>query len=288
MRSTANPRMNRDASGSTADSGRYATRRRAVGAVESVLFRAYVLQAKHPVDRSRHKVTIPECTFAPWLVDAEFKSAYKRVSSHTLVPVYKLYSLWSCVRQTASVDGDILEVGVWRGGSGALLALAARSASGHPRATYLCDTFEGMPTTDRGKDNYYRGGELSDTSVDVVEGLLARCGITTATTVKGYFPPPPGAAYDDLRLSFAHIDVDIYPSARDAIRWIWDRLSPGGMVVFDDYGYSATEGVTRCVHEFMADRDDARFVYSGFGQGILVKTPNPSQRPGLGSPESVL
>jgi hypothetical protein len=129
--STSGPRPNR-----CQPTFRYSSRRRAVGLVEATLFRLYVLQAKHPVDKSRHKVTIPECTYAPWLVDTDFRRVYDAVSAHTLVPVYKLYSLWSCAKQTAHLEGDMLEVGVWRGGSGALLALAAKADDGDKRTTY--------------------------------------------------------------------------------------------------------------------------------------------------------
>ena len=49
-------------------------------------------------------------------------------------------------------------------------------------------------------------------------------------------------AVADRRFRLAHIDVDVYQSAADVLDWVWPRLSPGGVVVFDDYGFPATPG----------------------------------------------
>jgi len=72
--------------------------------------------------------------------------------------------------QVLHLPGDILEVGVWRGGTGVLLAARSQSA-GSAKAVYLCDTFAGVVKASE-LDGAYRGGEHSDTSPDVVRRLI--------------------------------------------------------------------------------------------------------------------
>ena len=67
----------------------------------------------------------PDASYAPWLSDAEFLNVYERIRSFTLVDIYRCYELWTLARQCNGVEGAILEVGVWRGGTGCLLAKAA-------------------------------------------------------------------------------------------------------------------------------------------------------------------
>ena len=48
----------------------------------------------------------------------------KQIKQNTLVDVYRCYELWSLAVRCAELPGDTLEVGTWRGGTGALLAAA--------------------------------------------------------------------------------------------------------------------------------------------------------------------
>jgi len=249
---------------------RYQIMRSMTDALQRALFFAYRKQAKHSVDPARHSVTVSECTYSPWNLDEEFLRAYRGVADYTLVDKRKLFGLWEYSRQVRNLDGDYLEVGVWRGGTGCLLAQSIKF-QGSNRRIFLCDTFEGMPATDVARDNFYKGGELADTSVDLVRDLASRLGLSNVVLCKGYFPQDTSAQVDSNRFALVHIDVDIYPSARDTVEWIWDKLLPGGVIVFDDYGYSATEGVTRYVDEHFRNRTDAFFVFNLVGHGIVIK-----------------
>ncbi len=60
----------------------------------------------------------PIATYAPWNVDSAFLAAHKAIARNTLVDIYRCYELWTLVGQTAKLTGSLLEVGVWRGGSG--------------------------------------------------------------------------------------------------------------------------------------------------------------------------
>ena len=181
----------------------------------------------------------------------------------------KLFELWSLIRQVSHLEGDCIEVGVWRGGSGCLMAHTLQS-SGDDAQVYLCDTFEGMVKTSD-NDPHYKGGELSDTSEDIVRKLATKMGLKNVHILKGIFPEDTGDQVEGRKFKIVHVDVDVYDSARDVVNHVWDRLVPGGLIVFDDYGYAATEGVTKFVDEYVKDRKDCLFIYNSVGHGIIVK-----------------
>jgi O-methyltransferase len=210
----------------------------------------------------------PLATYAPWRADLDFQATLEGVRGYTLVDEYRLFELWSLARAGFDLEGDILEVGVWRGGSGALLACAAQSASPGTRV-FLCDTFRGLVKVSS-RDSTYRDGEYAAARADV-NSLLESLGLEDVTVLEGVFPDETAASLGNLRLRLCHVDVDVYESARDVLHWVWPRLVPGGVVVFDDYGFHGCDGVTRLVEE-VAGAPDRVFVHNLNGHGLLIKT----------------
>jgi len=215
-----------------------------------------------------HTRVLPYSSYSPWINDREFQAAYEMVKTHTLVDIYRLYELWSLARQLDDLSGDFLEVGVWRGGSGCLLALAGKN---HSRRTFLADTFAGVVKTGA-RDTAYVGGEHADTGEEVVHELLRRCGVEAQVEVlKGIFPEQNAERLGQRKLALVHIDVDAYESAKDVLNWSLPRLQRGGVVVFDDYGFFGCEGVTRLVNEFVAEQRGFRFLHNLNGHAVLIK-----------------
>src|SRR5262249_13055074 len=89
------------------------------GALRHVGFQ--LVRLPHP-GTSEYQTTSPLATYAPWNLDVEFLSTYDSVKRHTLVDLYRCWELWTLAAQSAKRPGAILEIGVWRGGTGALLA----------------------------------------------------------------------------------------------------------------------------------------------------------------------
>jgi O-methyltransferase len=134
---------------------------------------------------------------------------------------------------------------------------------------FLCDTWQGVVKTGP-IDMYYRDGKHNDTSRAIVEALIRKLGLTNVELLQGIFPDDTGAEVADQKFRLCHIDVDVYQSASDVFDWAWPRLSPGGVVVFDDYGCPACPGVTRFVDE-QRGRDDRLLMHNLNGHGIVVK-----------------
>jgi O-methyltransferase len=205
----------------------------------------------------------PHSHYLPWLDDPEFQETMAAIAGHTLVDPLRCYELWQLVHQAAQLPGEILEVGVWRGGTGAILCRRAP----HKRV-YLADTFLGVVKAGE-NDRDYRSGEHADTSLETVQGLLGSLNAANGRPLVGIFP-------DDFDVKpeaycFVHIDVDVYDSAAGVMAEVWPKLSRGGIVVFDDFGFETTGGVTKLVNE-MTGSPDRVVIYNLNGHAVVVKT----------------
>lgn len=207
--------------------------------------------------------------YRPWEADADFYEAWRLVRNNTLVDAARLWELWELVEQISHVPGAILEVGVWRGGSSALMGLRARQL-GATKTLYVADTFSGVVKAGD-DDAYYRGGEHGDTSLDIISSFFHDLALQNYQLLEGVFPEETAHRVRDEQVALCHIDVDVYRSAADVFAWVWPRLPRGGVCVFDDYGFLGCEGVTRFVHEIRAQRDLVA-VTNLNGHAVVVKT----------------
>lgn len=128
--------------------------------------------------------------------------------------------------------GAVVEVGVYKGGSAFCLAQLGRPL-------FLYDTFEGLPY--QGPKDGNPAGRFADTSVEEVRALVPE-----ATIVKGLFPD---SLVDMPPVSFVHCDVDQYQSTRAVLEYMPSRMTPGGIILVDDYGVADCEGATQAVQE---------------------------------------
>lgn len=206
--------------------------------------------------------------YAPWATDANFNEVYRLARANTLVDVARCYELWDLLHGLSEVPGAVVEVGVWRGGTGAILARALMRTKPREKV-YLCDTFAGVVKAGS-RDKIYRGGEHADTSVEDVEELLKKLRLTNAVLLKGMFPEETASQIPAGPIALCHIDVDVYQSAKDTVSWVTERLSPGGALVFDDYGFPSCVGVTSYVDELKA-KAGWHFIYNLNGHAILIK-----------------
>jgi O-methyltransferase len=216
-----------------------------------------------------HSVVRPVATYSPWRADHEFQAAFELVRPNTLVDVYRCFDLWQLVAEVAKLpSGDIIEIGVWRGGTGCLIAHRAK-LTGIQAKVYLCDTFRGVVKAGS-SDRHYAGGEHADTSEAIVTDLAKRLALDNIKILRGTFPEETGHVVAAESFRLCHIDVDVYESGRDILAWVWPRLVRGGMVVFDDYGCLSTGGITRLVNEERS-KTDRLMLHNLNGHAVFVK-----------------
>ncbi len=225
-----------------------------------------------------HNTIISTATYSPWQVDEGFRAMLGSMAACTLLDDMRLYELWQLSDQVGDLRGDAIEIGCWRGGAGCLVAhRLAQRQPGTPM--FLCDTFAGVVKAGA-RDSVYVGGEHDDADEATVRALAARLGLTNVDVLVGIFPDDTGEAVSDRTFKFAHIDVDVYEGARDSFSWLLPRLVLGGIVVFDDYGSSTTDGIRTVIDE-LHGHPDVALVRNLNGQAVAVRrrltTPGPAE-----------
>ncbi len=200
---------------------------------------------------------------ALWREDATFDRLFSRASEQTLVNRQRCFTLYQSALQAISVDGDVAEVGVYRGGTASLL----RSCfDGSGRCLHLFDTFGGMPEVDDARDKHEQG-DFADTSLAEVRAFVG-----TGEDVayhQGFFPET-ATPVEGSRFAFVHVDADIYLSVLSSCEFFYPRLSSGGIMIFDDYGFRSCPGARSAVDEFFAPLPEVP-LYLGTGQCIVHK-----------------
>lgn len=198
-----------------------------------------------------------------WETHQEFSRLYENVKDHTLVDRIRCFMLYQLTQQVASVSGDLAEVGVYRGGTARLIAELMDSS----RSLHLFDTFAGMPSTREDKD-FHKQGDFSDTSLHEIKQYLKK--YQQVKIHPGFFPNTAESVQDE-RFSMVHIDVDIYQSVLDCCEFFYPRVSKGGCLIFDDYGFITCKGARSAVDEFFIDKVECP-IYLPTGQCLVVKS----------------
>jgi hypothetical protein len=171
------------------------------------------------------------------------------------------------MRQALQLDGDFAEFGVFRGGT-ALLASNVLKDSGSSRTLHLFDSFAGMPDTTHGEA--YEKGYFSDTSETAVRKLIAPSGQATEFHV-GYIPDT-FKGCEIPRIAFAHVDVDLSQAVLDSVAFVYPKLVPGGVIVFDDYGFPSCSLAREATDAAFSKRRE-KPVYLPTGQALVIKLP---------------
>lgn len=125
----------------------------------------------------------------------------------------------------AAPPGAFVEVGVYRGGSAAVLYEVAQRQN---RQLFLYDTFEGMPGPRHWLDAN-KPGDLSDCDYETVRAMFPNAAI-----IKGVFPESCEIGHP-VSVAFVHADVDQYHSTAAICRFFPSLMVRGGMILFDDY-----------------------------------------------------
>lgn len=203
---------------------------------------------KNPRERGVRDGALYRPLFSPWLGDGDFKKYYELAAPRSLVSPDRCYVLWILLRQALNLSGDIWECGVYKGGTAAMMAAVIRDSAQSDKKLFLFDTFQGMPETNSKKD-LHRKGDFGDTSEEAVRDYVGGGG---GVILRKGFIPDTFRGLELARITFAHVDLDIYRSILDSLDFIWPRLTLGGFIVFDDYGFPSCPGARAAVDEFFA------------------------------------
>jgi O-methyltransferase len=183
--------------------------------------------------------------------------------AETMVGRRRLDNVEWCVRDVLDRDvpGDLIETGVWRGGTTILMRAVLAQRGDSRRCVWVADSFQGLPKPDASSYpddagvDYTGFAELAVTEQQVRDNF-ARHGLLDGQVrfLAGWFRDTLPAAPIE-RLAVLRLDGDLYESTLDALQALYPKLSPGGYCIVDDYGalrscrravddYRRTNGIT--------------------------------------------
>ena len=177
----------------------------------------------------------------------------------------RLNTLAWAAEQALHTTGDFVECGVFRGFSSAVLCAYLDFAQ-VPRRYWLYDTFAGIPEnydTEKHNSPIYAEPGLYEKAVERFRPY------PNVLVMRGAIPEVFTEAAPK-RIAFLHIDLNSSKSEIAALEVLFDRVSSGGVVVFDDYGWSSYVAQQLVEDAWMLARGQ-RILELPTGQGLLVK-----------------
>ena len=212
--------------------------------------------------------------------DQRFRSAYNRgvTASLGVDPHFEWrvhIALWAATK-ALSVPGDFVECGVNAGFiSSAIMSYLDWSSC--QRTFFLLDTFAGPVIQQFSSDEIARGRlkiaqEALEVGAYVTDLERVRINFSewkNATVVQGDIPDVL-ASLTLPSVAFLHIDMNCATPESAALEFFWPRLSPGAIVLLDDYGYFGHECQAEAL-DHLAQRLGAEILVLPTGQGLLVR-----------------
>jgi O-methyltransferase len=204
--------------------------------------------------------------------DEEDAATILSVRAFTMTSPERLFSLCQAVRYVVDnqIPGDIVECGVWKGGS--MMAVAKTLISLHEdiRHLYLFDTFEGM-TAPSEHDVDFMGVDASQQLVNSSKQEMAsKDSIWCYAPLEEVKSAVHSVSYDINKIHFIkgkvedtipnespstiallRLDTDWYESTHHELVHLFPRISSGGVIIIDDYGH--WQGARKAVDEYIKD-----------------------------------
>jgi hypothetical protein len=181
--------------------------------------------------------------------------------SEVLLSYDEAYQVFMATKAVAKIEGDMAEVGVYKGGSAKLICEAKGD-----KPLHLFDTFEGLPEICKMDDpKVVKKGDYPASLEEVKEHLKQYPGVYF---YKGLFPAT-AKPVENKRFSFVNLDVDLYESTLAGLNFFYPRMNAGGVIMSHDYIF--VPGVKRAFDDFFKDKPEPIIELSG-SQCLVVKT----------------
>ena len=176
--------------------------------------------------------------------------------------IAKLISHYEIYKSILPVPGDILEFGVYKAAS--LIRWASfreTLENAHVRKIIGFDSFGKFPiSNDASKEDIDFVEKFSTAggdglSLQTTEALMRQKSFENVELIEGDVTstlPDYLAKNQHLKISLLHMDLDVYDPTIFVMNQLWDRISPGGLIVIDDY--NLVEGATKAVDEFLEQK----------------------------------
>lgn len=206
----------------------------------------------------------------PFLDDERFMSLEEK--HQHLLPIanwhWHLQVVAWAVQHTRDVPGELVEMGVFKGHT-TLFTAEYLDFQDWPKRWFLFDTFDGIPDdqVDPGWDSInksiYKGAYSYE---DVVQRFAP---FPNIEVIRGRVPEILHERCPD-RISFLHIDLNNTAAEIAALEFVLDRLSPGAVLILDDYCWASAHAQFQAERKWFAERG-LHVLPLPTGQGVFVK-----------------
>lgn len=179
------------------------------------------------------------------------------VIAHTMIGMKRLDNLQMCVQTVLddSVPGDLIETGVWKGGSTIMMRGILKANGIMNRKVWVADSFAGLPAPNEhlypaDKGDVHHTIDSLKISIDQVKENFDAYGLLDNQVVflKGWFSETlPNAPIE--KIAVLRLDGDMYESTMDALNSLYEKVSVGGYVIVDDY---CIESCRKAITDFRA------------------------------------
>jgi hypothetical protein len=164
--------------------------------------------------------------------------------AHSMIGKLRMDNLRAAVEHIIkrNIPGDFIETGAWRGGACIFMRSILKAYAVTDRIVWVADSFQGLPAPNPEKypadagDRHHTIPQLA-VSLEEVQGNFAKYGLLDEQVkfLVGWFKDTLPAAPIE-RVALLRLDGDIYESTMDALGSLYRKVSPGGVIIVDDYG----------------------------------------------------
>ncbi|WP_286233234.1 class I SAM-dependent methyltransferase [Thalassotalea sediminis] len=233
------------------------------GALESVKFDHRRKDYYDYVDFLKKKnVPLDECL-------QDFTAYVGHMSLHRMITIYELY------KQTLGLAGHIADVGVYKGASSLLFAKLIKIFESE--SLTLChgfDWFEGMQLNEKDSALIENGGYKTEYE-DILE-LVNKQGFSNILKIhKLDLKKDLNEFFDEnqhLRFKLVMMDAGTYDVMKASIPFFYERLIPGGIMIFDQYSHEFAPGESNALHELLPNVSVKTLVNSWMPNAYIVKS----------------
>lgn len=216
-----------------------------------------------------HLITVGRCM--AFLDDKKFMAAYNKnvQNRQERSLLWRLHTLAWAGLHCSRLPGSFVECGVYKGFCSAVLTDYLDFSTTQPQRTYyLYDTFAGIP------EDHLAGSPVDKDSYkepNLYEQVCSRFQPhPNVRVIQGRVPDVFSQQETPDRIAFLHIDMNSATAEIGALEVLFDRVVPGGMIIFDDYGWQAYSAQKDQENAFMDARGYA-ILELPTGQGLVVK-----------------
>lgn len=194
--------------------------------------------------------------------------------AHSMIGAQRMENLRQCVTHVIEdeIPGDLAETGVWRGGACIMMRGVLKAYAVTDRKVWVADSFAGLPkpksqyNADKA-DEHHKYDVLAVSQEQVAENF-ERYGLLDSQVcfLKGWFKETLPTAKID-RLAVLRLDGDMYESTTDAMEALYDKVSPGGFVIVDDY--VMIQACREAVHDYLGRKNEKPEIKQIDGVGVF-------------------